>query len=432
MRLLALLALAACGDNAKPVDAMASGSRLALITYELADGTLDVDRTWFRDTERDEDCTIDLFSSATRHCRPDAGGVVFFTDSACLRGIGGIRTDRDPPPYLLRTFTLNGVSLPSRLHELGYPIDPPLARWESVDNFCLGPYDVDPTLAYYTLGDATTHDDLVQIRATDHLADERLDLALDHSDDGWQMPGAFTDVLLSAPCTLQNGANATDVACSPALPATSLFIDDSCSQPVLTEPQMLATDLDTACTSVITRGGQVSGDLFEQLGETCAPVPPTAQPHYIPAETIPLATMMRVQGAPSGSRLVPIDLVRGEVHRRDALFYDRELDADCRVMRWNGAIRCVPDAPVPVRPFFRDDACTIVDTFAFVPNGACAAPVRYATDETTRYRVTGAYDAPIYELTTGDRCAAYAPPSRFTIVKVDAVSDDTFVAATRR
>jgi len=432
MRLLALLALASCGDNAKPADAMASGARLSLITYELADGTLDVDRTWFRDTARDEDCTIDLFSSATRHCRPDAGGVVFFTDSGCLRGVGGVRTDRDPPPYLLRTFTLNGVVLPSRLYKPGNPIDRPMVRWESVGNYCLGPYDVDPTLAYYTLGDAISHDDLVQIRATDHLADERLDLALDHTDDGWQMPGAFTDVLLAEPCTVQNGANASEVACSPALPATSLFVDDDCSQPVLTEEEMLATDLETACTSIVTRGGQISGALFEQLGETCVPVPPTALPLYVPAETIPLATLTRVQQTATGSRLVPIDLVRGDVHRRDALFYDRELDADCRVTRWSDGYRCLPDAPVPMRPFFRDDACTIVDTFAFVPNGVCAPPVRYARDETMLYRVSAPYTTPIYELTTGDRCAAYVPPSRFTIMKVEAVADDTFVAATRR
>ena len=62
-RVVVALALAACGDNARSKELMRSGSRLELITYELADGSHEVDRTVFHDTERDEDCSLVSLSS---------------------------------------------------------------------------------------------------------------------------------------------------------------------------------------------------------------------------------------------------------------------------------------------------------------------------------------------------------------------------------
>ncbi len=424
------LALAACGDNTRPELVMQSGSRLQLITYELADGTRDFDRTVFHDSQRDEDCTVMLLSSGERHCIPtSAGGTTVFTDSACQKPVGVMATE-EPPGYFLRSFTLNGMTRPSRLYRPGGAIAAPAQRWEQQDSFCFGPYPADP-LFYFGLAEEIPTDSFVTVRVTTTLENDRLTLAIDGSDDGWRMPGAITDHVLEVPCTLQPSANASEAPCIPDLPTTTYYANADCSAPLVTADRTLLRIQETGCTSVVARGGLIGGQVYEQLGESCVAVVAPPQSLYTAGEVTPVATLARAEVPPDGERLVPIELMADEVHERDVYLHDRDLEADCRVTLLDGSYACVPFAPLTPVVYFTDAACTTPHMFAFVPSGACDIPARFAADAVGFYRIGALYPDPIYELTTGDRCAAYAPPARFAVHTAEPVFSTAFVPATR-
>jgi hypothetical protein len=410
---------------------MRSGSRLQLITYELADGSRDVDREVFYDAKRGEDCRVMLLASGTRHCIPTtAGGTTIFSENTCRQAFGAAASS-EPPGYFVRSFKLDGLALPSRLYRPGVAIEAPAQRWEQQDSFCLGPYPVEP-LFYFRLGEEIAGDSFVTVRTERVLEDERLTLAIDGTDDDWRMPGVMTDRAVAQPCTLQPGANASDVGCVPALPTSTYYADAECTAPLVTAARTVQHVTASNCSSIVSRGAMIGGQVFEQLGESCVAVPEPPDTLYAAGDSLPIATLAREERPATGDRLVPVELTRAALHERDPYFHDRELDADCRVTLVDGRYLCAPFAPVAPVIYFSDDACKTPQLFAFVPTGACAVPARFAADATGFYRVGPVYPAPIYELTTGDRCAAYVPPARFSVHSVTPVSTDAFVPATRR
>jgi hypothetical protein len=416
-----LIALAACGDNRTVAGTeYASGSRLELVTYALSDGTTAIDHHVFHDRERDEDCTILRFSSGSRFCAPTtAGGTAYFTESTCTRVVGAERSDRPPPAYFVRPYILHGETLPSRLYRVGEPTAAPALVWRQEDNYCLGPYPIDPAYTFYTVGDGVTTDDLVAIRETDHVDAGRLTFAFDTSDDGWRAPGAITDDDLGVPCTLTPSPNAATATCIPDLPATSYFADTACSDPLVTDDRALHHDLASGCTTVVEWGEPFTGAVFERIGEACIPVAAPADPLYRAGATHELATLDRTPD--TGNRVLPIAL--GDIVH-DELLHDTTLDADCSI---TGGV-CAPVSTVDVRPYFTDPACITPIDVAFVPTGSCEPPARFAGGRA----IGDVYPGAIYELTTGDRCDTYVPPPRFAVHVVGDAPADLVTAARKR
>jgi len=420
-RAIAVLALAACGDNAGTDAELASGSRLQLVTYMLSDGALFADRSVFHDRVLDEDCRVARFSSGVRYCMPvAAGGSTVFTEGSCTRVLGAERVGRTPPAYFVRSYTMHGVVLPSRLYRSGAPAAAPALVWQLEDGYCLGPYPVDPALAYYAVGDAVTTDDLVEIRASDMRRVGRLSVSIDTSDDGWRAPGEIRDETLAVACVPDPAPNAPSTVCLPlGLPRVSYYADAGCTAPLTSHERALHRDHASGCVAVVERGPPVPGAGFQPVDGRRVPVPPPAGPPDPPASTTELATLARsVEG---GGRAQPIRL--GDVEH-DALVHDAALGADCTI----GGGRCAPVSSVEARTYFSDDACVTPVDVAFVPTGACEPPARFASGRT----IGALHTATLYEPTTGDRCAAYTPPSRFAVHDLGEAPADVMVATRQR
>ena len=117
--LAAAITLAGCGDNGL-APLTQSGTRLHLVAYDLGDGSRTIDPHVLYDSERNEDCMIELFASGERHCIPvTAGGTTFFDEDSCNRVIAAAPAGTEPPRYFIRRFLLSGAELPSRLYEAG-------------------------------------------------------------------------------------------------------------------------------------------------------------------------------------------------------------------------------------------------------------------------------------------------------------------------
>lgn len=417
MRML-VLALAAC---AEPSADMQSGSRLRLIRYELADGSQAIDRRVFHDAQRGEDCTIQLFSSGVRHCMPTtAGGSTVFTEDSCTAVLGA-STGTEPPPYFIRSFELNSVSLPSRLYRPSAPVETPQLLWEQRAGYCLGPFPPDPAVTFYAVGEEIAADELVAIRVRDTRTEGRITLAFDESGDGWRMPGALTDSVAGS-CDLEPTANAAVARCLPPLRAT-LFGDNGCTQPLAQSEVAAHRDLGSGCWSLLETGVAFTGTPYERIGESCVAVS-SNDALYIPAATRDPAELPRIRGS-ANSRLASIEL--GTL-LRDAVSYDSILDADCGIEERDGTYVCAPASRLTPLTFFSDTACTAVIDVAFVPTGTCEPPDRFAG----RRPIGAVYPGTIYELTTGDRCAAYVPPTRFAVHTLGAeLPDAALVSAVR-
>lgn len=424
MRWLVALALVGCGDNRAPGIAQ-DGSRLASVRYALATGGQVIDRERVHDRQRGEDCTIELFASGERHCMPvGSGGFTQFTDSLCTRVVGVVPFDEDVPRYFVRRFMLSGESLPSRLYPPVLSIEPPAALWRQQDGFCL-PTTAVENATYYTVGEEIAASALARITVTETLVGDRLSLAVDGSGDGWRRPGQLVDNLLALPCSLDSAANTDVVRCVPdGLVTTTYFADATCSTPLVSEDRMLHTARD-GCTSVVDAGGAHGAEVFELLGESCVA-------EGVPAES--LATVgveMRIAELPrradeTGTRLAAIVIDGFTSEIPTSRLYDRELDAECEVSDVGGELVCAPVEALSVVDLFADAACNIPIAVAFVPTGQCQPRFAYAGGR----RIEGVYTAPIYELTTGDRCSPYAPPPRFAVHALGAPATD-LVRATR-
>jgi hypothetical protein len=415
-----LVVASACGDNARPDEAMRSGDRLRLIAYEFADGTRSFDQRVFHDRERREDCTIELFSSGERYCMPvTAGGTTVFTEDSCTRAIGATPAG-EPPEYFVRSFLLHGTSLPSRLYRAAAPTDEPMFVWEQRDEFCLGPLPAPAQHSFFLLGEEITTAELVRVRELHTATEGRLTIGIDETDDGWRMPGALTDEV-SGPCELLPSANAATAPCLPAERATQ-FADATCTQALARAELAAHRDVDSGCWSLLEPGEPFAGQAYERIGETCVAIG-TSEPLFSAEATLEVAALARTPIVQT-RRLLSIEL--GSL-TRDTFLHDTVLAADCEVIAAEDGYACVPHAALQPLPFFDDAACIVPIEVAFVPTGACEAPSLFAG----RQRIGARRAAPIYELTTGDRCAAYAPPARFAIHDVEAVETTDVVPAVR-
>jgi hypothetical protein len=348
-----------------------------------------------------------------------AGGTTFFDEDSCNRVIAAAPVGAEPPRYFIRRFLLNGVELPSRLYEPREPAAPPRFVWRQQDQYCLGPYEPDATLAFYSVGRVIEASELARVRVDETIDAGRLSLAIDASDDGLRMPGAFHDDELDLPCSLLPTANDTGRCVPAGVPRTTYFADAACSAPLMATTPTLHHALQTSCWDVLTGSGAPhAGVVYEQLGEDCVIVPPPSMQLFSASTSVRVAELARERIA--GGRLEETYFAGFREPVFDGLLHDTSLDADCAIT-WQGEhYVCAPVEALPVRTFFSDAGCVTPVDVVFVPTGECEPRHAYAGGR----RIDGVYPGTIYELTTGDRCAAYVPPARFAVHALGAVATD--------
>jgi len=399
---------------------MRSGDRLRLIAYDFADGTRTYDQHVFHDRDLHEDCTVQVFSSGERYCLPmTAAGTIVFTTSDCTRALGAINAT-EPPHFFIRPYSLHGTSLPSRLYRPGAQADSPGTVWRQQDEFCAGPFAPPADHTFFELGEEIRPDKLVRIRERETLTVGRLTFGIDTTDDGWHVPGAVVD-MVAGPCTLLPSANADTAPCLPSARATP-FSDAQCTQPLASDEVAAHRDVDSGCWSLLEPGAPFTGQAYERIGETCVAVG-SSEPFFTPAAISEAARLLR-RVDENNRRLAAINL---GTNARDAFLHDDTLVADCQIIQTAAGYTCAPVSAVTALPFFDDSACSVPIHVAFVPTGSCEPPSVFADG----FRIGDLRTAPIYEVTTGDRCAAFAPPARFAVHSLEAVPTTDVVTATR-
>ena len=440
MRVLVLLVIAACGDNLEPDPNVArSGNRLKLIRYDYGDGTRETETRWFHDAARDERCTPRSWSDGVTLCTPAFTDTVFPT-SACARALGRVPAGDAVPPYFVRHYWLAGSWVPSRIFLPGERADVPAQAWELRDGACLGPYDTAGS-DYYELGREIERAGLVRITHPEVAATSRLALAVVASADGLYVPTGLYDRDLEVPCVPDATPGAGATVCVPDGVATAdYFHDAQCAEPELALafgerlPAVIRHhDERSRCTSYHAVGAEVAAPpLYHRNGPSCVEIAaPTNTRYYLAGAPRELAGLDRVRD-PAMRRLQPIELLHGDLRIADALLHDAALATECQRDELDGAVRCVPRTATPVIELFADDACQAIVPLAEVHLGTCSEPATFAVAPGRVLRAIGAvHVAPLYHLSTGDRCLPYAIPEGIAFHAVGpALPAETFATAT--
>ena len=412
-RALIFFACGVCGDNLAGTGEPRSGSRLKIGWHVYEDGTRQRETTWYHDAARDERCAPRTWSDGHRYCAPAAGEAVY-TSSACDEAVARVPAGTVPPTYAIAPFYLRGQPLPSRLFRVGARTGEPGGVWQRHQAGCTGPMPVAAGFDYHAIAKEVPITELVAIRHGAPRGDGALQVLDDTSDDGLHVPAAVFDRDAVTECMLEARANAATVDCAPGDSALiSYAADAACSEPKLavTGPVPATarqySDV-TSCWTYYDIGMQTSPlPLYEDVGGHCLAVSPPDGPRYfLTAGKRTLPALDRVREV-SERRLLRIERVHGDVRIDDPLLFDSELAADCRR---DALGRCVPDTDARVLPYFSDDTCGEPIDLAFVPSGACDPPARYARSGDAIHPLLARYEAPIYELSTGDRCGLYVAP----------------------
>ena len=424
-RALFALLLVACGDNLPDSAPVRSGERLKLGWYVYDDGTRQRETAWYYDAQLDARCTARTWSDGLRYCTPVIGEAIY-TDETCTRAVGRTSGFAPEVTFFAASFYLAGDAAPSQLFRRGPPVTAPAARYEKHATGCMGPFEIEPQLFYFELGDN------VQLARLKHEAPRvggALAIVDETSDDGLRVPHALLDVAANEACTTVDRANATSIECVTASTAlASYFHDAACTEPELdADPYIVPMrarrfESATSCWHYYSVGGDVlAPPLYEVIGGTCMPVaPPGGRRYFVVADPFQMPVLERVRES-STRRLQHVERVLGDVRVDDPLLYDSELDADC--VR-DEELRCVPTTASEVlASFFSDAGCTQVIELAFVPSGTCDPPARFAKRGGIYYPALAAYAGQIYELSTGDRCKTYSPPAPLVAYDVGAALD---------
>lgn len=426
---LAMLALAACGDNHPDPTQPQSGSRLKLAWYEYDGGARELERSWYFDTTLDDRCTPTTWSDGLRYCTPAFDEAVYVTDT-CTRALG--RTVVSPasaPPatYFATMFTPTGSpqSAPSRLFRRGAPVTmAPTAIWQKSTDGCRQ-MELGPGFDYFELGEEVPMTDLVGVRRGAPEGAGEIAVIDDIGDDGLVVPVALYDTVSEAECTTSDIPNAHSVPCAPTTTVTAIeySTDTSCTTHVValpadsTPPLVTFYDEQTSCLTYYGLGRslaiQESQSLF-QRGETeCVrapwPVEPTEFFERGERAYPPELARLRESGP---RRIRAIARVNGALRVMDRLMYDAKLDTECA---HDEEMQCMPEAagsvvPATRRAYFADEQCQTPISLAFVPRRVCDPPLRFATDGAEYYELREPYTNPIFvPASTGGTCI-YAPP----------------------
>jgi len=419
MRVVVLLAIAACGDNIEPDPNVArSGLRLKLVHYDYGDGTRETETSWFHDAARDERCTPRVWSDGLTTCTPDFTDTVFPT-SDCTRALGRMPIGDPTPPYFVRHYYLAGDWLPSKIYLPGERSAVPAQGWVIQDGACIGPYDT-AGFEYFELGTELPRAGFVQITHPAIAATSRLALEVIASADGLYVPTGLRDGELDGPCRPAVAPGAESTLCVPdGVTTAEYFHDAQCAEPELAVafgdplPAVLrAHDARSGCTSYHALGAEVEAPpLYHRNGPSCVAIAaPTSNAYFLAGAPRELAALDRIRHV-SSARLQPIDLAAGDVRIVDALLHDTTLATACRRGELAGSLRCLPVTTIPVIELFGDAACQAIVRLAEVRTGTCEPPASFAIAASRAiHAIGGLHPAALYHLSTGDRCLLYAIP----------------------
>jgi len=234
-------------------------------------------------------------------------------------------------------------------------------------------------------------------------------------------------------------AGASEAVCiATSLDQADYFADAGCSNPLVAvestaEPTHASyRDPRSSCWSLVeVQEAWAAEEVYERIDDACVAVPkPVGLSLRATAHAHPPPALTRVH-ATNGDRLDVMELVDGDVRIPSTHVFDRELGADCTIEDRDGVLVCVPHAPVTVTTVFADAACGTPLDLAFVPDGDCEPPARYASRGDVRFPVEAAYTQPFYELEPGDRCGTFeAPVGTVPHALGRALSVDAFARAT--
>ena len=420
MRAALLIALVACGDNVPPDPNVAqSGSRIRLIQYDYGDGAREYDTMWFHDAARGERCRPVVWSDGVTLCTPSFATAVF-TSADCTEAIGQVPVGAPMPAYIVREFWLAGRLLPSRIFDAGLVVPAPAETWLLRGSACDGPYDASGSF-YVALGAEVPRDALARITHPEVVTASRLQLEVVASADGLYAPIGIFDRERDAPCTPLVAPGEPTAAClSSGVADAEYYHDAACAEPelaVATGARMPSVvrhhDARTGCTSYHDIGREVSAPpLFHRNGPSCVAITAPIDTRYVLAGAAADVAVLDRERDTAPRRIHPITLAHESVRFPDVLLHDEVLGTECRRAELAGATRCLPVTSTPVIERFDSDGCQTTVALAEVRTGECRVPAVFAIDPAGAFRRVGAiHSAPLFHLSTGDRCLPYEVPA---------------------
>ena len=431
---LSLVAVAACADAVQVDRTPRSGARIKLVQYEYDGGAADPEREFFYDDELDTICYERTWSDGARYCTPRAAEAVY-ANNHCTKPIGIVKTST-VPQFFVTYFDLHEHPLVSALYRVGQPTTPPSVIWRETALGCVGPFDIPAEDTYFYDVGKIVDISAARIRHSDPEGSERLVDLYVSSSDGMRLAVDTYDQDLDVSCRIDGDANAEAAACRPAVVDSyvSYFADADCTTPVIpgdgpTPPAIAQRDdARTGCTTYFrTTTERGPGPLYRMTGGACVPEPNLVASHYYDVRPLELARVERRRVGTGRVRAIQI----GHLSITDHLTFDSVLDTDCeRVMLPSGELRCLPTSAASIATVFADDQCLRPVDVALVPARSCDTPSRFARDSDV-HLIGDVYPSPLYQITTGDRCGAYAVPAGFTPHSIGpAMSMETFPEAT--
>jgi len=440
MRLLvALIALAACGDNLpfEELEEARSGTRLKLEWHLYEDGTQQLAPDAFYDAHLHARCTPAPWSDATIRCVPEGGDTVF-TDAACTSELG--RAHGRAPRFFVGRDLIAGAAIAARVYRAGSRLEtPPAARFERRDGACTAAASEPDGATYYALGAAIDGAGLVEVVHTD-LGDAPLGLRLRTTVDGLRAPLGFIDRALGVACRPEDRAGGA--ACVPvdAVAATA-FADADCEEPavivdIAAEPTASApayafTGVD-GCAAYHAVGAELTAIPFQRVGEACVRMPATMRAFGLGAPLALPAIARTIEDTPTG-RLRRIVLTAGELRGYDPRLFDTATRAECERHPFAYGSRCLPaHAPSALR-LFANDRCGHEVAIAEVARTPCA-PVAFAIargeGDATVHAIGAPYTGPLFAQDGAGACIAHTTPAdRVPHALGPALPPDVFVAA---
>lgn len=414
--LAAVISLASCGDNVVPDYSPRSGTRLALVRQDYADGAHALVQGRYFDRVLDADCVPTAWSDGNTYCTPAAASAVF-VDDACTRAVGQVIYDENGPPavpprFFMQWFQLGAQRRPSRLHAGGGRVDAPTRVWELRDGICFGPMAPGVQADYYALHER----DVERVHPREIRIDDELAHVVDLADDGMRMSAGWRDLQLEVACDASDDPRDPSARCVPvAAAAATRFSDAACSAPVVAfsaeAPPAVAKVVDpqTACATYHALGAALDpSPLYTVIGTGCVRVdPPAGQKIAALGRAALLPVLERELDTQAGHRLQAIVLRAGHVEALASVLYDVQLETPCRGAIVEGTIRCVPTDAVEASAYFRDDACTHTLQLARISTAECgnARFARLGDDAPSIVRALGAeYTGPNFEMAPDGRC----------------------------
>lgn len=433
MRRLLLLLLFGCGDNIVPDAHLArSGERIALRVYQYADGASQWDGTVFFDREREERCTVQRWSDGHTYCTPAAVPTVY-SEPDCKNGeLGRWLTTQPRPTHFFREYTLIGGEVISRVFALIGEVAPPEKTYEITQGQCVETGSAGWT--YYSLGEQLPNTRFARMKHVSAEGEQRLGLDAYTTDDGLYVPieiggvPMLRDRALDNECKVVAAPNAAATTCEPAYAGEAEFSRDAACgandvlvvEATTAVPEVIMRE-DSGCRQYTRRGVEIVHDepLFYALGpSSCVSVNPPPDAHLFEVgAAFDVAPLTREHEAIAGRRLQRVLAGDGTTRVVDPLLYDSELEVDCVRTQIGETIRCLPaNSFASVLTYYTDENCTQPIEISLVERGACDPTTKFAIDnrgsEPSVRPIGEPMTATLHEISTGETCVPYFPPSR--------------------